>query len=260
MGHSRLSGRPCDPGHGADHPGGYRDRGHRARARRPAGSAGHPGCMATAAPQSVSVGRTMARCPDDRRASRVGEHLSCHPGRCRGWGRVCPGVAPGRGRCRRHAPTRCSPLMAGAGRACHDGPAPLFSQRSTAGIPSRRAPCVRTMVSAATAWNAGPASPATARSPHSVARGPRGADAGTGSRGGGRPSWGVWRRTRHRHTLGRTPHARDHHDPRGRTSASGASPTPSSTDAPDHCVQPRAPMVGKTAVVVAGVHACGCAP
>jgi hypothetical protein len=150
--------------------------------------------------------------------------------------------------------------MAGAGRACPDGPDPLFDQRSTAGIPYRLAPWVRTMVSAATAWKAWPASPATARSPQRVARCPSGEDAGTGSRGGGRPSGGVWRRTRHRPTLGLTPNERDHQSQRCRTRASGASPTPSSTDAHDQGVQPRATMVGNTAVVVAGVPACGVAP
>lgn len=216
--------------------------------------------MATAAPPSVSVGRTRERCPSERRASRVGATLACPRWRGLGWGGVGPGVAPGRGLCRRQAHTRGSQCMAGAGRACHDGPDPRFDQRSTAGIPYRLAPWVRTMVSAATAWNAGPASPAPARSPPSGARGPSGEDAGTGSRGGGRPSWGVGRRTRHRHPRGLTTHARDHHYPRCRTRASGAAPTPASTDAPDQGVQPRAPRVGTTAVVVAGVHAWGVAP
>src|SRR4029453_3251008 len=116
------------------------------------------------------------------------------------------------------------------------------------------------MVSAAPAWPAWPATPATARAPQRVALCPSGEDTGTGSRGGGRPSRCVWRRTRHRHTLGLTTNERDHQYQLCRTRESGASPTQSSTDAQDQCVQQRAALVGETAVVVAGIHAFGFSP
>jgi hypothetical protein len=116
------------------------------------------------------------------------------------------------------------------------------------------------MVPAATAGNAWPTPPSTARSPQGAALCPSREDARTGSRGGGRPPRRVWRRPTHGRTVGRTTNKCDNQYQLWRTRESGAYPTQPAPYAQDQGVQHRAAMVGKTTVVVAGIHACGVAP